>query len=83
VREQADTRGTTTYQILSSAGFRAGVEEVRTGRPPNFEHNDWNYERGRQFARLAPISMPLRVGGRINKKALALLDAAFDRKLIL
>ena len=83
MREQATTQGTTTRQIMRSAGFKRGVEEVRKGKPPNFEHSDWNYERGRQFARLAPISMSLEREGKINNKALALLNAAFDRKLIL
>jgi hypothetical protein len=42
----------------------------------------WNYERGRQWACLAPPSMPLNVDGKLNPKALALCEAAFDRKYV-
>jgi len=36
----------------------------------------WNYERGRQWGRLAPPSMPLKIDGALNPKAVALFDAA-------
>jgi hypothetical protein len=39
----------------------------------------WNYERGRQWACLAPPSMPLNVNGKLNPKAVALCESAFDR----
>jgi hypothetical protein len=38
----------------------------------------WNYERGRQWACLAPASMPLNIDGRLNPKALALGIIAID-----
>jgi hypothetical protein len=40
----------------------------------------WNYERGRQWACLAPRSMPLRIDGKLNPKAVTLGEAAFDRR---
>jgi hypothetical protein len=40
----------------------------------------WSYERGRQWACIAPPSMPLRIDGRLNPKAVALCDSAFERK---
>jgi hypothetical protein len=36
-------------------------------------------ETGRQWAALAPRSMPLRIDGKLNPKAIALCDIAFDR----
>jgi hypothetical protein len=45
--------------------------------------NDFEYERGRQFATVAPVSMPLRINGKLNPKAIALLKAAFARRYLL
>ncbi len=42
----------------------------------------WAYERGRQWACLAPLSMPLRVKGKLNRKAIALFKAASMRSFI-
>ena len=42
----------------------------------------WNYERGRQWACLAPPSMPLNVDGKLNPKALSLCESAFDRRYV-
>ena len=42
----------------------------------------WRYERGRQWACLAPLSMPLEVNGRLNPKAVALYKAARQREFI-
>jgi hypothetical protein len=65
---------------MRPADFRRGVEEVRAGAPPDFDASDnWAYERGRQWALIAPRSMPLYVGNRLNPKAVALFDAAYDR----
>ena len=62
--------------LMRSPGFLQGVEDVRAGRPPRFDDHDgeedWAYERGRLWAVLAPSSMPLFVGKRVNKKALAI-----------
>ena len=41
------------------------------------------HERGRLFGHIAPLDMPLRVGGQLNPKAAALCDAAFERRLII
>jgi hypothetical protein len=77
---QADTRRTTTARIMRSADFKAGVEDVRAGRPARFdEFNSDDYERGRQWAMIVPAAMPLRVNGNLNPEALRLFDAAFDR----
>jgi hypothetical protein len=77
---QADTRRATTASIMRSTDFKAGVEDVRAGRPARFdEFNSDNYERGRQWATIVPATTPLRVKGKLNPEALRLFDAAFDR----
>jgi hypothetical protein len=86
--EQVPTRPVTTRSIVASKQFARGVEEVRKGLPFNPPDNDndddsWNYERGRCFGFIAPLDMPLRIHGALNPKALALADAAFDRKLLI
>ena len=42
----------------------------------------WHYERGRQWASLAPRSMLVRVNGALNPKAVALFKAAIKRGYI-
>jgi hypothetical protein len=56
--------------------WTAGLE-----RDPS--NGQWDYERGRLFAHIAPLNMPLKIGGKLNPKAIALCNAAFDRKLVL
>jgi hypothetical protein len=73
-----------TERLMRPAAFLRGVEEVRKGVAPDFDFfsltNDaWAYERGRQWALIAPCSMPLYVGARINPKAIILFDKAHDR----
>ncbi|HEY7229160.1 MAG TPA: hypothetical protein VH558_02190 [Pseudolabrys sp.] len=43
----------------------------------------WQYERGRQWASIAPLSMPLKIEGKLNPKAVALYRAACERGLTL
>jgi hypothetical protein len=38
----------------------------------------WNYERGRHWACMAPRSMPLRIDGKLNPRALALGERMAD-----
>ncbi|MFZ0602774.1 MAG: hypothetical protein WAN05_15720 [Roseiarcus sp.] len=87
VAKQIDTTVTTTRAIMGSAAFAAGVADVRTGRPVRFDNfeddNLWGYERGRAFAYLAPMSMPLRRGSRLNFEALLLFSRALARGEIL
>jgi len=81
-RKQADTYRVTASSILRRPSFSRGVEDRRAGRPPMFDLDDWEYERGRLWATLAPVSMPLFIGGRPNPIAVALLAAAMDRGMI-
>jgi hypothetical protein len=57
-REQADIQNVTPRQIMASADFAQGVIDVRTGKPTRFDSfdDDWAYERGRQWALIAPMS---------------------------
>jgi hypothetical protein len=81
---QAETRSASLTSIIRSAAFAAGVKDVRTGRRARFDQFDcFEYERGRQWAVLAPPSMQLRRDGRINPWAIALLNRAFDLEEIL
>jgi hypothetical protein len=82
-RKQVRTRGVSTRSIVASKEFARGLEEVRKGLPFNPDNGSWNYERGRCFGFIAPLDMPLRIGGKLNPKALKLADAAFDRKLLI
>jgi hypothetical protein len=83
---QVPTRAVRTEWIVSRAAFRSGVEDVRRGRAPRFDDfsggDAWSYERGRLFAVLAPISMPLKIDGKCNPKAARLYDAAVRRGFI-
>jgi hypothetical protein len=67
---QVWTVRTTVRAIIRSPSFQRGVAEVRAGRLPRFDtENDWDYERGRQWAVVAPRSMPLLIGSKVNPKA--------------
>ncbi len=68
-------------QHYAERGVKAGVDDVRAGKPARFDEFDSDdYERGRQWAMIAPLTMPLRInGGKLNPDAIRLLDNAFDR----
>lgn len=83
--QQIDTIRVTTRWIMGSAAFAAGVADVRAGSPArfgDFGDDDWQYERGRQWAFIAPMSMPLRIGRTLNREALRLFDRAWFAKEI-
>lgn len=75
----------TLVAILRDPEFQAGVEDARAGRPARFDaFHDYGYERGRAFAYLIPMSMPIRTKGKkINWAALKLLSDAFNKGDIL
>jgi hypothetical protein len=82
-RKQAHTRGVSVRDILASREFARGLDEVRSGLPFNPDNDAWNYERGRCFGLIAPLNLTLRIGTRLNPKALQLAEAAFSRKLLI
>ena len=59
-REQVDTFRCSAADIVESRYFAMGVADLRAGAPPRFDEMQdeyWGYERGRQWAVLAPITM--------------------------
>jgi hypothetical protein len=88
--DQVPTKRTTMATIMGRPEFAKGFEDARKGVPfdwriggdPKNTNGAWSYERGRLLAHIAPLSMPLYIGSSLNPKAVALCNAAFDRKLI-
>jgi hypothetical protein len=76
-KEQVRTVSITWEDIMLSRAFLFGVEEVRSGRRPDYDRSrfaadidaQWNYERGRQWALSAPKDLPLKIGKRLNPLA--------------
>jgi hypothetical protein len=59
-REQVDTFRCSTADIVHRRYFALGVADLRAGAPPRFDQLQdqyWAYERGRQFAVLAPVTL--------------------------
>jgi hypothetical protein len=84
MRMQADVRSTTTWAIMRSPEFVAGVNSVRNGIAPDYDFDStWDYERGRLWACLAPPTMPLKIKGKLNPLAVALFELAFTRKYLI
>jgi hypothetical protein len=86
-QQQIDTVPITLEDTMGSREFARGVDDARRGVPfDSWIGGDgaecWDYERGRQFAHIAPITMPLRINGKLNRTAIALLRYAVHRKLI-
>jgi hypothetical protein len=81
--EQATSCPASASDIISTREFACGLEEVRLGLPFNANNDSWDYERGRAFAHIAPLDMPLRIGSRLNPKAIKLAEAAFSRKFLI
>jgi hypothetical protein len=81
MKHQVPTEFTTVAEIMSQPKFALGVADVRAGRgyPADFDvwgHTDdaWCYERGRQWATVAPRNIPLRVNGKITDRAMFYYD---------
>jgi 5S rRNA maturation endonuclease (ribonuclease M5) len=74
--EQISTEFTTIEEIMSRPTFALGVADARAGRlyHPDYDLWDtdgqWDYERGRQWAALAPQDIPLKRGGKITAEAI-------------
>ena len=69
MRAQIPTQKITVARIMASAEFARGLDDARKGVPFDWRNGDWNYERGRLFAHIAPLGMPLRIDGHLNPKA--------------
>lgn len=75
---QVPTQPTTILKIMSSPTFMFGVADVRAGlsHRSDYERWDdntqWDYERGRQWARQAPRTVALKHNGKITDEAVRL-----------
>ena len=83
-REQVKTSTCSPMTIMLHPHFARGLDDIRAGRSfaDDVHDNYWAYERGRLFGAIAPSSMPLFDGKRLNPKAVRLFVAATQRKLI-
>jgi hypothetical protein len=80
-REQVDTVKCSAADIVYSPYFAIGVADLRAGTPPRFDElqDDYSsYERGRQWAVLAPITMDPH-----SPMAIRLFEAAEQRGWII
>lgn len=86
---QVHTIALSVTRIMGSPHFARGLEEARNGVRFDWRYGGddidaaWNYERGRIFGHIAPLDMPLRIGDRLNPKAVHLFDTASSRRLTL
>jgi hypothetical protein len=73
---------TTVEEIMSSSAFALGVADVRAGQPMHKDYdawitNDqWSYERGRCWARLAPRHIKLKRNGKVTREATSRASSA-------
>jgi hypothetical protein len=74
VAEQAETEMVSAASVMRHPSFLRGVEEYRARKRPNFEDADWNYERGRQWAAIAPRNLKVFTRGRLNRVALLIFQ---------
>ena len=83
-RRQVETSIISTKTVMRHPNFARGLDDIRTGRPfaDDIDDHLWAYERGRQFGAVAPRSMSLLDGKRLNPKALQLFVAAVHRGFI-
>jgi hypothetical protein len=75
--EQIPTFRASFRWIMTSRKFGLGVDDVRAGRPFPLDYDlwcnsddQWNYERGRQWATLTPHDVPVKINGKVNPEAL-------------
>jgi hypothetical protein len=75
--DQIPTRPVTREEIMGQPQFVLGVADARAGRRYRADYDlwttngQWNYERGRMWATLAPRNVPLKTSdGKINVTAL-------------
>lgn len=82
---QVTTKMAGIQSIMRSAAFVVGFNEVRKGRPLNYEafadpNSQWNYERGRQFSLI--FNGPLKKGRTLNIGAVLYFSQAVGMKEI-
>jgi hypothetical protein len=79
VADQCPVVRTTVSAIMRDPNFRRGVADYRRGIRPDFDVDDgyWAYERGRQWASIAPRDMPVTLPNErtLNPKAVQLFKS--------
>ena len=83
--QQVRTFSCSVKAIMRHRHFAIGFDDIRSGRPFNCDLDDgyWAYERGRLLGAIMPLSMSLyAAAGKLNPKAVALFQAACERRLI-
>ena len=83
---QIQTKSTTTTAVIRSRAFVQGFNEVKAGKPLNYDafldsNDQWNYERGRQFALL--FNGALKKGAKVTMSAAVMLGVELHRKSII
>jgi len=74
--QQVPTSPTTIEEIMDTREFLLGTIDYRAGRPHRSDYTrwngnqQWNYERGRQWAALAPRSVALKRNGKLTAEAM-------------
>lgn len=74
--EQVETEGVSIQWIMSQPAFALGVADSRAGRPTRKAYDtwdvdgQWNYERGRQWAKLAPRHLPLKRNNKVTSEVM-------------
>jgi hypothetical protein len=83
---QIQTKSTTTHAVIRSRAFVRGFNEVKAGKPLNYDafldsNDQWNYERGRQFALC--FNGALKKGAKVTMSAAVMLGLELHRKSII
>ena len=83
---QVQTKNTTCTAVIRSKAFVLGFTEVRNGKALNYDafrdaNDQWNYERGRQFALLFPGK--IKFGAKVSQAAAWSLGLELHNKSII
>ena len=84
---QIQTKNTTTTAVIRSRAFVQGFNEVKAGKPLNYDaypydtNKQWDYERGRQFALL--FNGKIKNGARVTHSAELMFGVELHRKSII
>lgn len=86
IRQVQTKPTTTTTAVIRSRAFVQGFNEVKAGKPLNYDafldsNDQWNYERGRQFALL--FNGALKKGAKVTMSAALMLGVELHRKSII
>ena len=73
--KQIPTEAVSVHRIMNAPTFLIGANDARAGRQYHRDYEHWDvraqegYERGRQWAALAPADVPLKRNGKLNPEA--------------